>query len=59
LSLIPPGLIQAGNGVPVALLPESTWRARLEMHDIRTIRDDAAAFDRALARRGLPARSAE
>ena len=29
------------------------------MHDIRTIRDDAAAFDRALARRGLPARSAE
>jgi seryl-tRNA synthetase len=28
------------------------------MHDIRTIRDDPAAFDRALARRGLPARSA-
>ncbi|HWA43227.1 MAG TPA: serine--tRNA ligase [Hypericibacter adhaerens] len=29
------------------------------MHDIRTIRDDPAAFDRALARRGLPARSVE
>jgi seryl-tRNA synthetase len=29
------------------------------MHDIRTIRDDPAAFDRALARRGLPSRSAE
>jgi seryl-tRNA synthetase len=29
------------------------------MHDIRTIRDDAAAFDRALARRGLPPRAAE
>jgi seryl-tRNA synthetase len=29
------------------------------MHDIRTIRDDPAAFDRALARRGLPPRSAE
>jgi seryl-tRNA synthetase len=29
------------------------------MHDIRTIRDEPAAFDRALARRGLPARSAE
>jgi seryl-tRNA synthetase len=29
------------------------------MHDIRTIRDDAAAFDRALSRRGLPPRSAE
>ncbi|MFN3434048.1 MAG: serine--tRNA ligase [Sphingomonas sp.] len=29
------------------------------MHDIRAIRDDPAAFDTALARRGLPARSAE
>src|SRR5262245_23402090 len=29
------------------------------MHDIRMIRDDPAAFDRALVRRGLPARSAE
>jgi seryl-tRNA synthetase len=29
------------------------------MHDIRTIRDDPAAFDRALTRRGLPPRSAE
>jgi len=29
------------------------------MHDIRTIRDDPAAFDRALSRRGLPPRSAE
>ena len=43
----------------MALSPESTWRARLEMHDIRTIRDDPAAFDRALSRRGLPPRSAE
>jgi seryl-tRNA synthetase len=29
------------------------------MHDIRAIRDDPAAFDLALARRGLPARSPE
>ncbi len=29
------------------------------MHDIRLIRDDPAAFDAALARRGLPGRSAE
>ncbi|MCC2976476.1 serine--tRNA ligase [Sphingomonas sp. PL-96] len=29
------------------------------MHDIRLIRDDPAAFDAALARRGLPAASAE
>ncbi|MEP9402354.1 serine--tRNA ligase [Sphingomonas sp. VNH70] len=29
------------------------------MHDIRLIRDDPAAFDAALARRGLPARSVE
>jgi seryl-tRNA synthetase len=29
------------------------------MHDIRTIRDDPAAFDGALSRRGLPPRSAE
>ena len=28
------------------------------MHDIRTIRDDPAAFDAALARRGLPAQAA-
>jgi len=29
------------------------------MHDLRSIREDPAGFDRALARRGLPARSAE
>ncbi|MCC7271862.1 MAG: serine--tRNA ligase [Alphaproteobacteria bacterium] len=29
------------------------------MHDIRTIRDDPAAFDRGLARRGLPPRAGE
>jgi seryl-tRNA synthetase len=29
------------------------------MHDIRSIRDDPAAFDAGLARRGLPARAAE
>ena len=28
------------------------------MHDIRAIRDDPAAFDAALARRGVPAQSA-
>ena len=29
------------------------------MHDIRSIRDDSAAFDAGLARRGLAARSTE
>ncbi|MGE3967645.1 MAG: serine--tRNA ligase [Dongiaceae bacterium] len=29
------------------------------MHDLRAIREDAAGFDRSLARRGLPARAAE
>jgi seryl-tRNA synthetase len=53
----------AGLDIPACDLPAFlAWRARLRlpaMHDIRLIRDDPAAFDLGLKRRGLPPRAAE